>query len=131
FPSMDGLAWVNPSASIPRFPEGSIYVDEFTADGRKINSASLIQPDLASNTRELVFSLGFAAWAGAENLYIEYRLDAYAKDWEVLDIKNPRLHFSNLPSGSYRLEIRKSNGFGKTLYSSTSVSFHIDKRWYQ
>jgi len=131
FPSMDGLIWVDPSRPITGLPGGAIYIDEFMADSQVVNSASLIRPELPASTRELVFSLGFPAWAGKENLYIEYKLEPYSHDWQLLDIQNnPKLRFSNLPSGVYRLEIRKPNGFGSS-YSSTTCSFYIVPRWWQ
>jgi len=131
FPSMDGLVRVNTTRPVSGLPGGAIYIDEFMADSQMVNSASLIRPELPASTRELVFSLGFPAWAGKENLYIEYRLEPYTHSWQLLDIQNnPRLRFSNLPSGVYRLEIRKLNGFGYN-YSWTAASFRIIPRWWQ
>jgi signal transduction histidine kinase len=132
FPSMDGLAWVDPSHPIPRLPAGELYIDAFSADGHPINSTSLWRPDLPSGTRDLVFSLAYPAWAGKENLYIDYKLEPYVKDWQTLDAGNdPKLNFSNLPSGNYRLLLRLRNGFGKDNYSQLEKSFRIEPRWYQ
>jgi len=48
-----------------------------------------------------------------------------------VDIQNnPKLHFSNLPSGNYKLQIRKPNGFGNN-YSWTVCNFYITPRWWQ
>ena len=132
FPTMDGLVWVDPTRPVPRLPEGQVYIDGFTADGQKINIGSLVTPGLPSNTRDLVFALGFPAWADRENLHIQYRLEPYSRDWQVLDIEpDPKLHFSNLPSGDYRLILRKPNGFEAGNYSYTEYSFYIEPHWYQ
>jgi signal transduction histidine kinase len=132
FPSMDGLVWVDPSRPVSRLPEGKIYIDRFTADGKNIDLNALIGPNLEANTRELTFSLGYPAWADKENLDIQYRLEPYAKNWEKMDLgPNPKLHFSNLPSGHYRLFLRKPNGFGQDNYSQTEFSFFIEPHWYQ
>src|SRR5258708_343545 len=61
FPSMDGLVWVDLSRPLHSLQEGNIYIDEFCADGRKINKGSLFRPRLSSGTRELSFSLRFPA----------------------------------------------------------------------
>ncbi|HVU54318.1 MAG TPA: triple tyrosine motif-containing protein [Puia sp.] len=132
FPSMDGLAWVDPNRPLAQLPEGAIYIDAFTVDGKKMDMASLLRPNLPSNTRELTFSLGFPAWVNKENIYIEYKLEPYLKDWQLLDIQhNPSLRFSNLPPGDYVLQVRKINGFGKGNYAMTESSFSIASHWYQ
>jgi signal transduction histidine kinase len=132
FPTMDGLVWVNPAHPVSRLPEGQIYIDGFTADDQAINVNSLVRADLSSYTRELVFDLGFPAWTDKENLRIEYRLDPYVKDWQPLEVGlGPKLHFSNLQSGNYRLLLRKSNGFGSGNYSYTEYDFSIQPHWYQ
>jgi signal transduction histidine kinase len=132
FPAMDGLVWVDPTRPVSHLPEGQVYIDEFTADGQKINIGSLVTPGLPSNTRDMVFTLGFPAWADRENLRIQYRLEPYSKDWQVLDIEpNPKLHFSNLPPVSYRLILRKPNGFEAGNYSYTEYRFYIEPHWYQ
>jgi signal transduction histidine kinase len=134
FPSMDGLVWVDPTRPVSRLPEGRIYIDRFIADGKdkEVNSNALLGANLPANTRELTFSLGYPAWADEENLDIRYRLEPYARNWEKMEIwPNPKLHFSNLPSGHYRLFLRKPNGFGQDNYSQTEFSFFIEPHWYQ
>jgi signal transduction histidine kinase len=132
FPTMDGLVWVNPALPVSRLPEGQVYIDGFTADSQAINVNSLVRADLSGNTRELVFDLGFPAWADKENLGIEYRLAPWSKDWQPLEAgPGPKLHFSNLVSGNYRLLLRKSNGFGIGNYSYTEYDFSIQPHWYQ
>lgn len=132
FPSMDGLVWVNPAQPLTQLPAGSIYVDAFIVDGKKLNIASLVQPDLPSHTRDLSFSLGFPAWANKENIYIEYNLEPYSTAWRRLDAQHdPTLTFSNLPPGEYNLKVRKLNGFGKDNYAVTTISFRIESHWYQ
>lgn len=132
FPSMDGLVWVDPNRPLTRLPEGAIYIDAFVTDGKKMNLSSLLRPNLPSNTRELSFSLGFPAWVNKENIYIEYKLEPYWKEWRPLNIQNtPTVSFSNLPPGDYVLKLRKFNGFGKNNYTITESSFRIDTYLYQ
>ena len=132
FPSMDGLVWVDLARPHRQLQEAKLYIDVFLADGRKINTASLFKPHLPSGTRELRFFLGFPAWINKENIYIEYKLEPYLKEWQLLEIQNnPVLSFSNLPSGDYRLLIRKLSGFGEGNYTYTESNFRIDAHWYQ
>ena len=130
FPSMDGLVWVNPTRPIPSLPEGSVYIDGFSADSQQINFSSLVKPILPPNIRDLSFDLAFPAWLSKENLDIEYKLEPYSTDWQTLDpTHNPELHFSNLPYGNYRLMIRKPNSTGS--HDFAVCSFYIQPHWYQ
>jgi signal transduction histidine kinase len=132
FPSMDGLVWVNPRDSVPSLPEGSIYIDSFRADSQRINFTSLVKPSLPAATRDLTFSLAFAAWTNQENGNIEFKLEPWSKDWESLDwMHTPLLHFSNLPYGHYRLLARRTNGAGNARFTLTLGSFYIRPHWYQ
>lgn len=132
FPSMDGLVWVNPRDSVPSLPEGSIYIDSFRADSQRINFTSLVKPSLPATTRDLTFSLAFAAWTNQENGNIEFKLEPWSKDWESLDwMHTPLLHFSNLPYGHYRLLARRTNGAGNARFTLTLGSFYIRPHWYQ
>jgi len=132
FPTMDGLVAVDPTKAGIQFPIGDIYVDNLYADDKKISMSSLLMPEFPSNTRELLFRLGFPAWVNKENLYIDYKLEPWSKEWQSLEIQNnPLLRFSNLPSGNYRLVIRKLNGFGENNYSYKETRFRIVPHWYQ
>ncbi len=130
FPSMDGLVWVNPSQPLPRFPEGSVFIDGFVADSQQVNVASLIRPVLPAGTRDLSFNLAFAAWKSKENLVIDYKLEPYSPGWETLDLTHsPELRFSNLPYGYYELVVRQSNRPGNGTL--TLAAFYIQPHWYQ
>ena len=132
FPSMDGLVWVDPSKPLSQVPEGNIYIDAFVADGVKVNITSLLRPLLSSHVRELEFFLGFPSWVNKENIYIDYKLEPWSKEWQPLDVQhNPTLRFSNLPPGNYTLSLRKLNGFGDRNYSYTESKFRIEAPWYQ
>ena len=132
FPSMDGLVWVDPSKPLTRLPEGGIYIDGFTADSHRINTASLVHPDLPSDTREIEFHPGFPAWVNKENIYLDYRLTPWQKDWQQMDVrKDPDLRFSNLPPGDYSFQLRKLDGFGNQHFSYVKTTFRILAPWYQ
>jgi signal transduction histidine kinase len=132
FPSMDGLIRIDPTIPDPPVQGDNIYIDAGYADGEMMNATSLVTPKLPPNTHELVFQLGFPAWTGVENIYIEYKLEPYSPKWQLLEIQNdPAIRFSNLPPGDYRLQIRKLNGSGRNNYSFKESSFRIAAHWYQ
>lgn len=131
FPSMDGLVWVDPRSPV-RTPDGQVYIDALYADGTKLGDGDTTISELPVNTRELAISIGFPAWAAKENIYIEYQLLPYSDGWQRLKTESESsIRFSNLPSGDYRLVLRKTNGFGPGNYSSREIRFRIGLHWYQ
>jgi len=131
FPSMDGLLWVNPENAAPDLPEGEIFIDQFVVDGKPVNPDSVHLRKLPEYSSEIIVRTGMSAWCNKENIYLDYRLNN-DKDWKPVNVeKGIELRFSNLPQGSYKLHIRKRNGFGKNNYSYKDLSFYITIPWYK
>lgn len=131
FPTMDGLLWVDPQNTRPSLPEGLIFIDEFRTGNKLIDPDSLQQKAISFADREIVIKTGFSAWCNRENIYLDYKINQ-DKEWTPVDMSNGailRLH--NLPAGSYRLQIRKMNGFGDNNYSYQELRFRIKTPWSQ
>ena len=124
FPTMDGLLWVNPEKAIPLLPEGNVYVDEFTAGSSKINPDSLEDISVPSTDRDITIKIGFSAWCNKENVYLEYQLNNN-KNWVAVDVNNGAyIRLNNLDPGSYKIRIRKMNGFGIDNYSYKEIALY-------
>jgi len=131
FPTMDGLLWVNPEKAKPLLPEGNIYIDEFVAGGIKINHDSLKEKALPFKDRDVLIKLGFSSWCNKENIYLEYRINDNGK-WVAIDVnKGAFINLNNLNPGTYKVQIRKLNGFGVNNYSYKEVVFSINAPWHQ
>jgi len=131
FPTMDGLAWVNPKDTATILPEGKIFIDEIIADSKKLNADSLASKALPAKTHEIMIRLGFSAWCNKENLYIEYELNNSGK-WNPVDVGDDaviRLYEFN--KGNNKLRIRKMNGFGTGNYSYETFNFRVNTPWYR
>jgi signal transduction histidine kinase/ligand-binding sensor domain-containing protein len=134
FPSMDGLLWVDPDKATAILPAGDIFIDEIIVDDKKYNSDSIAFKELPSQTSLISIRLALPAWGNKENIYLDYELNNSGK-WLAIDVeKGLNIDFSNLPSGSYNLVIRKLNGFGADNYTYKRLSFYITvplyKRWW-
>lgn len=131
FPTMDGLLWVNPETANPLMPEGNIFIDRFSADGKVIEPDSEKSIRLPATTGEIRLLVGFSAWCNKENILLEYRLGD-DKKWQPVDVQNgAEIKFSNLPPGDYVMQIRKMNGFGVNNYSFKTVEFTIITPWHK
>jgi signal transduction histidine kinase len=128
FPTMDGLAWVNTAKPNIIFPEGNILIDNFI-----INNNTYIdfnnRIELSANTKDILIQIAYSAWCNKENIYLDYKLNDN-EDWQALDIKNESIiKLSNLPYGTYNLQIRKLNGFGTNNYVYQKIEFTIKTPW--
>jgi signal transduction histidine kinase len=131
FPTMDGLLWVNTGANNLVLPEGALFIDQLLVNNIEVpyNPASAVQ--LSPNAKEIEIALGFPAWCNRENIYLEYRLGSN-DPWQPVEVKGaPVIKLSNLPPGSYRLQVRKMNGFGPDNYSYKTISFSIAAPWHK
>ncbi|MBK8141210.1 MAG: hypothetical protein IPK57_09415 [Chitinophagaceae bacterium] len=131
FPSMDGLLWVNPDKAIPVLPEGDIFIDEVLIDNELKDPGYLSQISLPAKTGEIIIRLAFSAWCNKENIYLEYQLND-TLNWKPVVFENgSEIRINNLPSGDYKLRIRKLNGFGFNNYTYKTVDFTITTPWHQ
>ena len=129
FPTMDGLLWVNPQTDNPVLPTGDIFIDDFISGQQKLNTDSLDFHQIPFSQRDLVLRLGFSSWCNRENIYLEYRLNDWPA-WIPVDMSSgATIRLQNLEPGNYRLQIRKTNGFGLNNYSYTNINFAIQTPW--
>jgi signal transduction histidine kinase len=131
FPTMEGLLWVNPATAKPVLPAGEIFIDEILLDNKRITIEQLQQQSLSAIQHDMQIRLGFSAWCNKENIYLEYQLNDNSK-WIPVNIDNTAvIELNNLSGGSYKLRIRKLNGFGFNNYSYKEISFNIAITWYR
>ena len=129
FPTMDGLVIINPKEAKTIFPEGDIYIDEITSQGKPIEFLTK-NNDLNSNVKELQFKLGYSAWCNSENINLSYQLND-GTPWINLEAKNNgQITISNLVPGAYTLRIRKMDGFGVSNFTYKTIQFNIETPWY-
>ena len=129
FPTMDGALWVNPMMPV-RFPNGNIFIDQVTVNGKRTDSSNLDDLSFDASTHDISFSVGFSAWCDKENMYLQYSLNPRIPQWQKIDVQHPVIRLSNLPSGKYELSIRQLKGFGQNNYSIKKISFEIQAPWY-
>ncbi|MBS1688438.1 MAG: HAMP domain-containing histidine kinase [Bacteroidetes bacterium] len=130
FPTVNGLLWVDPKAPM-RLPEGNIFIDKITVDGKTVNKDSFSYNSLPYTTHDITVAISFPAWCNMENLNLQYQIYPNSTRWELIMLRTPIIHISSLPPGSYTLRIRKLNGFGLNNYTYKEINFTIAKPWYR
>ncbi len=131
FPSMDGLLWVNSDYANPVYPSGEVFIDEVIVDNKLTTPMEMATHPLPATTSDIAIKLAYSAWCNNENIYLEYQLNDTVQWKSVAYGDAAEIRFSNLPSGSYKLRIRKLNGFGPNNYSYKVLEFSIITPWYK
>lgn len=127
-PNVEGLVWFYPEKIEDPRSDYLISIDQFIADDSIYFSLnSITVPNSVQNIR-IEFSNPY--WGQIENLYCEYKLEGYNKQWIQINPNQSALEFSNLKSGDYKLNIRKKTGLSKD-YKESTLEFHIEKKYYE
>lgn len=132
FPTMNGMALLDPGQPHSPPPAGQIFVDEIRIDSttHQVNDDDL--QALPYYARSLRFKLTLPYFGNPENIYFSYKLDPYNDEWETQDIiQNNTLQFGGLQPGNYTLSLRVRNGFEPDQFVMTVISFRILKPWFQ
>jgi signal transduction histidine kinase/ligand-binding sensor domain-containing protein len=130
FPSMDGLLWVHPSFNQPLMPEGPIFFDKLSIDNQIITDSIFQKKQIPFNFKKIEISLGYAAWANIENIYIEYRTNETEPWIPLLSTEGSVIRLAGLTAGDHLLQIRKRNGFGKDNFYYLNIPFSVGTAWY-
>jgi signal transduction histidine kinase len=128
-PTMDGLIWFKPN-SIGEFTTHSpIYIDAVYLDGKSFaNLTSVVTP---SDVANIQVDFTTAYWGNAENLYLEYYLKGYTKNWISMNSLQRSINFSNLPSGNYTLQIRKRSRLLAASFITIEIPILVEKKIFE
>jgi signal transduction histidine kinase len=128
-PTMDGLVWFKPNKIGEFISESPLFIDAAYLDGKPASSlAPIIAP---SNIANLQIDFTTPYWGSTENLFMEYKLEGYSKDWISLPGLQRSIHFSNLPSGDYLLQVRKRSRLLQPTFVSIEIPILIEKKYFE
>lgn len=131
-PSLDGLVQFAPSAIRMEMPDKGIYVDwvehnlKLTEGGERFT--------LPNNFKTFRLHVSSPYFGDPRNLQFYYYLekDDQPEEQIWLPLNSDRvIAFPSLPSGNYRIHIRKLKGFGRDQYIEKVLFLHIEKAFYE
>lgn len=131
-PSLDGLVQFTPSLIRMEMPDKGIYID-WVEHNLKPTAASE-QFNLPNNFQSFRFHISSPYFGDSRNLQFYYSLETGEKPEEQiwLPVSSDRtITFSTLPSGDYRIRIRKLKGFGRDQYTEKVIMVHVQKAFYE
>lgn len=130
-PSLDGLVWFDPDKLVPELPDQGLFIDDITVDGQvQRYPRDTVRLPRAFNQLGIVVSTPY--FGNRKNVQIFYTL--IGKDgkssWVALGTDR-RIQFPALSSGTYRLVLRKLNGFGKGTYTEKQLVLTVAPWFYE
>lgn len=128
-PTMDGLVWFKPNNIGEFITESPIYIDAAYLDGKPVVSPTSITTP--ANVANLQIDFTTPYWGNTENLFLEYKLIGYSKDWIALPGLQRSIYFSNLPSGEYVLQLRKRSRLLQPTFVTIEIPIHIEKKYFE
>lgn len=128
FPSFEGIVVFDPN-EIPESMHGkTILIDKI-----RINQKDTIPNypvKLDQNFKELEFHIVHTYFGHPNNIYIDYKLEGFHKEWRILP-EDGKINFSSLPHGNYNLLVKKLGGSGSDNIITASYPFKVNKMFYE
>ncbi|HVI45858.1 MAG TPA: ATP-binding protein [Chitinophaga sp.] len=131
-PSLDGLVQFTPAAIRMEMPDKEIFVDWVERDLKLTEAAERFE--LPNNFKTFRLHVSSPYFGDARNLYFYYCLEK--DDWRGEQIWLPvnsdrTITLSSLPSGHYRIRIRKLKGFGRDQYIEKVITILVQDAFYE
>ncbi|MGG7666964.1 sensor histidine kinase [Dyadobacter sp. BHUBP1] len=129
-PSMNGLVFIPPGIPTPSSLTNPFIVDKVEVSGKSVSLNDTIR--LEYDFGSLSIQLATPFFMDRENLNIAYSIDPVHKkgkgsQFRVAD--DLKINIFNLPTGEYRLNIRKMAGFG-SQYIEKKIVLMISPAWF-
>lgn len=129
FPSLDGLLMFAPSSISPDLPDKPVLVDDGELDTHMLTVSDSIS--LPNNYLRFGLHLSTPYFGDPYNVQMFYSLEGGEHtSWLPVD-ENGVIYFSRMHSGTYRLHIRKINGFGTNNFTEKIVTFTVAAAWFE
>jgi signal transduction histidine kinase len=126
--SMKGMVCFYVDSLKMDFPHGSIDMTHLEVDGKPVDRTDTIQLQAGYNTMLMEISCPYLG--NPNNLYLQYNVDGLSDEWKQVSADGI-ISLNRLAPGTYRLRVRKVNGFGKNNYQYREWSFIVPPYFYR
>ncbi|WP_212004667.1 sensor histidine kinase [Chitinophaga sp. HK235] len=131
-PSLDGLVQFTPSAIRMEMPDKGIFVDWMEHNLKVTEGGDHFE--LPNNFKTFRLHVSSPYFGDPRNLYFYYCLEKDESQEERiwLPVNSDRtITLSSLPSGYYRIRVRKLKGFGRDQYIEKVIIIHVQEAFYE
>lgn len=123
-----GLAMADPKLTQNSAIPVSVRMESMASDGQEIKLDGT--PKVPAGSRSITFTFAGTCLSAPERIRFRYKLDRADQSWsEPVDLK--QVVYRNLGPGTYRFHVVASNNLGLWNGPETSVSFLIERTFWQ
>ncbi|HEY5219324.1 MAG TPA: ATP-binding protein, partial [Gemmatimonadaceae bacterium] len=128
YPTVRGLATVNPNDAVPNTHPPSVMVEALRADGRAYAVVGNVRVPVGTRSLEVDYT-GLTSVA-PEQLVFRYRLSGLNEDWQYVNDRRTA-YYSGLRPGTYVFEVAAANRDGLWSADSEPLTLIVPPDWYQ
>ena len=85
---------------------------------------------IPSNVKKFDIEFSLLTYGNTEKNVYAYQLEGYDEDWQYCDKGLHRAAFQNLPSGTYHLRVKATDGYGKWQELPYAITIKVLPPWY-
>ncbi len=111
-PTLEGLVRFAPFKIHTVLPDKNIYISEIEIDGLHVKYPEKAQLKVDPGFKKIVIYVSSPFFGNKTNLRLLYRIEGLNDDWQAVP-GNGEIALNRLPSGNYKLVVKKLTGFGK------------------
>lgn len=124
----------------PKLVITDIIIDDQPFDQLDSINKEEISKEMPAYTRKITiparvkkFSVEFSllTYGNTEKNVYAYQLDGYDEDWQYCNKGLHRAAFQNLPSGTYHLRVKATDGYGKWQELPYTITIQVLPPWYE
>lgn len=128
FPTMKGIAFVNPAHLITNQLPPRVLVERIVVDTREVSNRGPLS--LAPGKGQFEFQYTATSFIEPGAIRFKYLLEGFDKDWTDAGTRRTAF-YTNIPPGNYRFRVIASNADGVWSRADESVSFTLQPHFYQ
>lgn len=121
FPTIRGVAVVDPERIPPEVPPARVLVEEVLADGKPLVSPAAGSLALVPGTGRLEIRYTATGLVVPQRARFRVLLEGYDADWVETHAQRVA-HYGRLPPGDYRLRVQARNGSGEWVESPSTLA---------
>ncbi|QEC51489.1 signal transduction histidine kinase [Anseongella ginsenosidimutans] len=130
FPSLNGMVWFRPGDVRAELPLNDIYITKIEIDSIVRAAEDTLNLKSHFNRMQIFFTTPY--FGNPYNLSFKYQLKGPSGSNDWLDVESGNMiSFSSMPSGTYRLTIRKQKGFDAAGYTEKQLVIIIPPVFYE